>query len=97
MYFGRPETGLININLPFLLEIRLHIPQSQDVYMGGQKPSLQVDYFSCHNSDSQLRWEQMNTFCSDVFWGNHIIYIYLFIYFLAVCCMAEKLKMCSPS
>lgn len=35
MYFGRPETGLININLPFLLEIRLHIPQSQDVYMGG--------------------------------------------------------------
>lgn len=33
MYFGRPEMGLININLPFLLEIRLHIPQSEDVYM----------------------------------------------------------------
>lgn len=43
MYFGRPETGLININLLFLLEIRLHIPQSEDVYMGWQKLPLEVD------------------------------------------------------
>lgn len=58
MYFGRPETGLININLPFLLEIRLHIPQSEDVYMAGR--SCLCKWIILAVTTLRSRWKQRN-------------------------------------